>query len=327
MESLVNDNLLFAPVTFYVYSEKCLYPENTENKSISSYLAIVNLIDCLSSLAAYKSEESLYILQDKSGVAVPLLYSKILTEGQQPNLENISSFTNTINTHTEKKKIFTKELIDFLSLENDENGRLSYLFMKFDQFHAQYEAAYTFFLSDFSYSKLKLELESAILDYSKNIRAIINDSQTKLIAIPAAFLVASTQLDLDNVYLVKNFLIVVTSYIFSILIEIFIRNQESALKIFEDNIRSYKTTFIIKNNNTETNYKSTLQSIISDGFSAIDLELSNQRKRLILIRWINWSVSSFVAIILLILISLSLIPNHYFTSVAVSTIMFILRLV
>ncbi len=330
MEALVNANLLSAPKDFYIYSLNCRYPTSLDNGCVKSYLSIISLIDCLTSLASYKSEEpsrNLYIIQDKIGTAIQLTYDKSLTEGPAPKLENIKNFVSSINEHTERKKIFTKELIDFLSQENDDSKKLSHLFRNFDQFHFQYEAAYTFFLSDFSYSKLKLELESAILDYSKNIRAVINDSQTKLIAIPAAFLVASTQLDFSNSFSAKNFLIVTTSYVFSVLIEIFIRNQESALKILDDNVKSYKTTFNLKHNDIGKNSVETLKSIISSGFSAIDLELFNQSRRLELIRWVNWGLSLFLTVIVLGMAILTAFyaDNTVFTGI--SLIIFILKLI
>src|SRR5690606_543283 len=158
---------------------------------------------------------------------------------------------------SERKKIYTKELIEFLNEEDQEN-RFCYLYQKFNSFYSKCEAAYAFFLSDFSYSKLKLELESAILDYSKNIRSIINDSQSKLIAIPAAFIIASSQLNLEEILSIKNFLIVFSSFVFSTLIEIFVRNQESSLKIFNDNVSNYKTTFSLKNINTAEKENRTL---------------------------------------------------------------------
>jgi hypothetical protein len=146
---------------------------------------------------------------------------------------------------------------------------------------------------------LKLELESAILDYSKNIRAIINDSQTKLIAIPAAFIVASSQLELNKSISLKNILIVISSFVFSTLVEIFIKNQESSLKIFFDNVTSYKTTFKLKNVGIENKAMQSLQGIIATSFKSIDDELKNQQNRLRYIRYINWGMSVFLVAIVI----------------------------
>jgi len=319
VKAFVNTHEFSAPEKFYIKELQFQYPSSIENEVINSYFTIIKLATCISSLARFASEEPVkivYLIQDKLAVAVPLIYDNEVIQTSNPKLDNIQNFVEEVNAHTERKKIFTKELIDFLSEENEENKRFSYLFVNFDKFYQKCEAAYAFFLSDFSYSKLKLELESAILDYSKNIRAIINDSQTKLIAIPAAFIIGSTQLDLENGLSLKNFLIITSSFVFSSLIEIFLRNQESSVKIFKDNINNYKLTFNLKNvDQAEKEYK-TLQSIIKISFHAIDEELKHQFKRLKWIRIINWGMSIFL-IIIVIGLTLSTMFKAYKLSTAI----------
>lgn len=305
VKAFVNTHEFSAPEKFYIKELQFQYPKSVENEVINSYFTIIKLATCISSLARFVSEEPVktaYLIQDKLAVAVPLIYDNDVIQTSNPKLDNIQNFVEEINAHTERKKIFTKELIDFLLEETEEDKRFSYLFGNFDKFYQKCEAAYAFFLSDFSYSKLKLELESAILDYSKNIRAIINDSQTKLIAIPAAFIIGSTQLDLENGLSLKNFLITTSSFVFSILIEIFLRNQESSVKIFKDNISNYKLTFSLKNLDHAEKEAKTLQSIIKISFQAIDEELRRQFSRLKLIRIINWGTSVFLILIVVGLI-------------------------
>lgn len=300
IESLINANEFSVPDQFYVRSEKYFHPTSAKEPLIEAYFKIVELANSILGLAKFVVEGTyliVYLLQDKSAVALHLNYNLSVLEQYQPDLNDIKDFVFEVEEHSEKKKIYTKELIDFLNQETDETQRLKYLYENFGEFYEKCEAAYAFFLSDFSYSKLKLELESAILDYSKNVRAIINDSQNKLIAIPAAFLVASSQLEFDKAYSLKNALILISSFIFSILIEIFIRNQESSLRIFLDNIASYKTTFNIKNEGSEVKAMKTLKELITNSFEAIDDELDKQRTRLQTIRIINWGMSVFLLVV------------------------------
>lgn len=306
IESLINANEFSIPNNFYVHSLKHQHPGPNKSQSIEAYFAVVALANCIRALALFTAQDdglTAYLIQDKSATALSLSYDSTLVTSNLPNLSKVSSFVVEIDGHSERKKIYTKELIDFLNEEKEEDQRFAYLFTSFDDFYLKCEAAYAFFLSDFSYSKLKLELESSILDYSKNIRAIINDSQTKLIAIPAAFIVASSQLELNKSVSLKNILIVISSFIFSTLIEIFIRNQESALKIFLDNVNSYKTTFRIKNVGIDGKSMKSLQAIISNSFEAIDGELEKQQDRLQNIRYINWGMSVFLVVIVVVLYS------------------------
>lgn len=302
IESLINANEFSVPDRFYVHSIQHQHPGTSKNDSINAYFEIVALANCISALALFTADDNgrtVYLMQEKSAVALPIVYDKKLVKSTSPDLAKVKSFINEIDGHSERKKIYTKELIDFLNEEKIESQRFAYLFQNFDDFYLKCEAAYAFFLSDFSYSKLKLELESAILDYSKNIRAIINDSQTRLIAIPAAFIVASSQLELNKSISLKNILIVISSFVFSILVEIFIRNQESSLKIFLDNVASYKTTFKLKNAGVASKAMQSLQIIIATSFKSIDDELKNQQDRLRYIRYINWGMSVFLVVIVI----------------------------
>lgn len=300
VEALINANTFVVPEQFYVRTLRYLHSISDKVPIIEAYIQIVSLSNCIATLAKFIVNENdpiVYLLQDKSAVAMPLTYSVSILKGPQPDLGIIKNFVTEIGGHSERKKIYTKELIDFLNQESKEAERFEYLYKNFNAFYKKCEAAYAFFLSDFTYSKLKIELESAILDYSKNIRSIINDSQNKLIAIPAAFLVASSQLEFDKAYSLKNLLIVFSSLVFSILIEIFIRNQESSLRIFLDNVASYKMTFNIKNEDSEAKAMKSLKELLSDSFKAIDNELENQRSRLLTIRIINWGMSIFLVFV------------------------------
>lgn len=310
-EEFVNANEFLVPEDFYIREIAYRKGEASKKEIIEGYYSAIRLIDCLDLLSLFQSKEderTLYFLQEKAATAMKVGIDITLVVGPKPNSEEVSSFADEIESSSERKKIYLKELIDFLN-EQDYQDRFSKLYGKFTDFYHRCQSAYGFFLSDFSYSKLKLELESSILDYSKNIRSIINDSQTKLIAIPAAFLVASSQLDLEHPISLKNFLIVFSSVIFSILIEIFLRNQESSLAIFIDNINNYKTTFRLKNQQTDEKENRTLQEVISASFIAIDRELDNQRKRLNIIRIINWGMSFFLVAVIFILFRTPLVKE------------------
>lgn len=300
MEEFVNANEFLIPEDFYIREINYRKGDEPKNEIIDGYNSAIELVDCLDSLSLFQSKEderTLYFLQEKAATALKVGIEVDLATGPKPNGEDIRSFADEVQSSTERKKIYLKELIDFLN-EQDYQDRFKNLYSKFSDFYDRCQSAYGFFLSDFSYSKLKLELESSILDYSKNIRSIINDSQSKLIAIPAAFLVASSQLDLGHPISIKNSFIIFSSFVFSVLIEIFLRNQESSLAIFIDNISNYKTTFKLKNQQTDKKENRSLQAVISSSFTAIDKELDNQRKRLNLIRTINWGMSFFLVLVI-----------------------------
>ncbi|PSD44222.1 hypothetical protein C7E23_03090 [Elizabethkingia anophelis] len=101
--------------------------------------------------------------------------------------------------------------------------------------------SFEYYLANFSFNKIKLELDNSVLEYSKSIRSIINDSQTKLVAIPAAFVLGVSQIDFANPFLLKNFLIVASSFfIFLHTLHFHKKIKKNAIEIISDNLSNYK---------------------------------------------------------------------------------------
>lgn len=293
-------NSLKDPQMFYVKDLNYIHNQEEHNEEIDAYFAGLKLSDCLTSLALFRNEDDglmLYLMQEKSATSFKVLNTLESVRGLVSIVKEVNSFCEGFTENLERKMIYQKELIDFL---NDFPLEERYLKLSdgFANFYRRCEAAYGFFLSDFSYGKLKLELEATVLDYSKNVRSIINDSQNKLIAIPAAFLVASSQLQFDKPFGLENCMIVFASFVFSLLIEIFIRNQESSVIIFLDNVKNYKTTFGFKNKSIDQRVNVSLSSVINKSFTSIDSELDNQKSRLNIIRWVNWGMSVLLVMVI-----------------------------
>ncbi|ANI89709.1 hypothetical protein A9P82_10660 [Arachidicoccus ginsenosidimutans] len=302
IESFILNNKYSHPDEFYIKEINVFSNEKDRNDFLKNYFLLISLINNLESLAKFKLEDDnmiLFIMQEKSAVELPLIYNhEAVISISQENRNYIEKFIDDLNRgYQERKIMYIKELIDFLN-ETNLSHRFEYLIKYFDVFYLQCKAAFEFFLSDFSYNKLKLEIENSLLNFSKNIRSIINDSQSRLIAIPAAFIVSYTQLDLIKALSLKNLFVIIASIIFSLLIEIFIRNQESALDILNDDINSYKETFKIRNASIINNENKTVDKIITDSFTKINSELSRQKCYLSFIRIVNWSISIFLVILL-----------------------------
>ena len=119
--------------------------------------------------------------------------------------------------NSEEKLLFINELMEFLSNVTEEN-RFVYLLQNFNEYYSKSIDSFQYYIRNFSYNKLKSELDNAILDYSKKIQSVINDAQSKLIAIPAAFVLAAANIEFDNILSIKNIAILISLYIFALLI-------------------------------------------------------------------------------------------------------------
>lgn len=116
------------------------------------------------------------------------------------------------------------------------------------------------------------------MEFSKKIQTVINESQTKLIAIPAAFVLSAANIEFNNILSIKNITILISLYIFAVLIGIFLNNQSSVLKMIDKNIQSYKDTFDSNN------------SVVKEAFTLVDKELKKQKTRLLVTQFINWGI-------------------------------------
>lgn len=258
------------------------------------YAAIIDLKDilCQNAKFSYKEDELLNLLivrEDKS----LLLYLKYLPEDldliDDKSLNNITNFIEILeeNIAPDRKNIYINELIDYL-LPIEEKDRFSYLIKNFDEFIHRASASYNYYLRNFSYYKLKIELDTKALDFYQKIQGVVNDSQTKLIAIPAAIVLASTSLEYGKANSIKNYLILIQVIMFCVFIQIFINNQKSALKFIEKNITQYKQSF------------SDNKQILENSFIEVDKEKNKQKYRLLTLQILLWSSPILIFILLLV---------------------------
>jgi hypothetical protein len=126
------------------------------------------------------------------------------------------------------------------------------------------------------------------LDYSKKIQSVINEAQTKLIAIPTAFVLAISNMDFSDILNNKNIGIICSLFVFSWLIELFIKNQQSALTFINQNINLYKGSF------------KTTNKIVQESFEVVDKEWKKQNQRVAIIRYITWGIPILLLIISII---------------------------
>lgn len=190
--------------------------------------------------------------------------------------------------NSEEKLLFINELMEFLSNVTEEN-RFVYLLQNFNEYYSKSIDSFQYYIRNFSYNKLKSELDNAILDYSKKIQSVINDAQSKLIAIPAAFVLAAANIEFDNILSIKNIAILISLYIFALLIGIFLNNQSSVLNMIDINIQSYKGSFGGNGN------------VVKDAFILVDKELIKQKNRLFITQFINWGIPALLTLLYIVI--------------------------
>lgn len=266
---------------FFIEEIKCF--EDDDNDFIFIYKNIITLINAISYISKHSYTDvdihNAIIFREDKSLFLPFIYDS--SDIRDIKIEDSEKFTflsdSFNNSDSDKKLLFINELIDFLSPYN-ENDRFRYLLLYICEFISKANNAYQYYIRNFSYNKLKSELDNAALEFSKKIQTVINESQTKLIAIPAAFVLSAANIEFNNILSIKNITILISLYIFAVLIGIFLNNQSSVLKMIDKNIQSYKDTFDSNN------------SVVKEAFTLVDKELKKQKTRLLVTQFINWGI-------------------------------------
>jgi hypothetical protein len=276
---------------------------NDESQFLNKYKAIVNLIDAIQICSKHVFFEvdilNVILYSETRSLILPLFYDSISLENLKE--ETVSLIVTVsevlIGSSSEKKLIFVNELYDFLS-DFEEDRRFNSLIADFKKYFDKSSNSFQYYLRDFSFNKLKLELDGKALEYTQKIQGVINDSQTKLVAIPTAFVIVFSAFEFSDLLAVKNIVSIISMFIFAIILQLFLDNQFSILRFLSENVETYKQTF--KENNLK---------IMSEKFVLVENELNKQKRRFKIVRFILWSIP-----IGLLLLWLFLLWNNRFNN-------------
>lgn len=286
----VRKNKIISPSSYYIQN---IGFQNSEHIFIKKYHALINFIQSIGDLAKYKEESpditTCVIICEQKALILPIIYSGEDVVNIDFPIEEMNYATELFKkNNSEEKLLFINELMEFLSNVTEEN-RFVYLLQNFNEYYSKSIDSFQYYIRNFSYNKLKSELDNAILDYSKKIQSVINDAQSKLIAIPAAFVLAAANIEFDNILSIKNIAILISLYIFALLIGIFLNNQSSVLNMIDINIQSYKGSFGGNGN------------VVKNAFILVDKELIKQKNRLFITQFINWGIPALLTLLYIVI--------------------------
>jgi len=269
---------------FYIFESDFYSNNNEKNKHYTFYEQTVKLISFLKEISDYQKGNEIVFFQSKQ-----LVLKTDYDLSDLSNLLDIDSIISHIQDSVdceERRIIFTNELITSLLKIPEIKTRFSFLINHFSDLSSNYHKSYSLYLEKYSYQKFKSEIDKEILEYSKKIQAVINDAQTKFVAIPAAFLLIIGQFDLTGEKLYSNLALVLSAFVFSVLLEVLLRNQFSALDFVKDDIDRFKNSVDDKK-----------IGILGDDFTKVFTKINNihgkQKCYLNIIRFLVWLTPIF----------------------------------
>lgn len=286
MQGFVGKNQYAYPQSdFYIYSLKYRNGVGDLPKKLADHMSAISLIEILKQLADYSEELTgspmkLIFFQKKK-----IEFSVNYGNGNIKSIDclvNLSEQLNNAHDKLERQTIFKSEMVDAL-LEVPLEGRFPRLLSSIDSIYSNYLKSHLLYLEKFSYHDLKSAVDKDKMEYTKRIYGTVNDIQAKLIALPAAFLLVFSQFDYSGNGDTKNGLILVAAVIFSVILEILLRNQFSVLDYIEKEILHFRGE--LKNKDAEIDLAEFITS-----FGQLDTLITKQRLFLWIFRGILYAV-------------------------------------
>ncbi|MDR1984553.1 MAG: hypothetical protein LBQ28_07010, partial [Prevotellaceae bacterium] len=174
LESFIRKNPYSIPAQLLYIRDINSFSDGNNNE-IDYYKNVIYLINAIKSNARHCYSEIeidiSWIFREDKVLLLPFIYDNTDII-QITNIDKIKSVSLMLSEmDTDKKFIYINELIDFLSSEN-ENRRFKFLLSHIAEFADRANNAYQYYIRNFSYNKLKTELDNAALDYSKKIQSV-----------------------------------------------------------------------------------------------------------------------------------------------------------
>ena len=209
-------------------------------EALARYRAVLDVVSILRGAASYVDEvqrELVFIEAEKTTVPVAFKVSDLRpsVEVQAARLKRI--FDEPLHGD-EKSQILATAVVQLVRGQRAA-VRFGHLIRNLDLISDEVENGYRLFVSSFSYSKIRDDVETARIDFVGKIHKTIVDIQGQLLGIPVATIVVASQLkrshDCDVAFW-TNLAVLLGAWVFIALLAIAIVNQWHTLSVLKTEI-------------------------------------------------------------------------------------------
>jgi hypothetical protein len=231
------------PPRFYLADTDTLYAGSLAGMSdtICQYISATKLFTLLAKVADHQGgvgdDKTLIFLRDTKIEITSEYSSEALCA-----LSGLSGFeTDFINsdTHQEQKRTIIKTIL-FELFSGLSKIPFDAVLKSFQHFLDKAKASYQLYVAEFSFQKVKAEVEKEKLDAMFKLNKVFSDIQNQMLAIPLALMLAGGQMETSGVWSNKNLLIWLSALFFTIMMYFFIKNQRHTLKAVEQEIEQQR---------------------------------------------------------------------------------------
>jgi len=219
-----------APTSFYVADLDFLYSGELADcpAPIKSYLEYTCLVSLLEKISDHHGDVTKLIFFHKEKFEIHISYS---AEHLAP-IERLDEFKQKFvedDIHAEQKKTIIKSVLLELSSEFDKKLSIGLIAEKFEEFYRRVSSSYQLYVSEFSFQKIKSEVEKSKFEFITRINKVFSDIQNQLLVVPASLILIGSQYEVSSGITLKNLIIAGGATAFALFMMLLILNQKNTL--------------------------------------------------------------------------------------------------
>jgi hypothetical protein len=219
-----------APTCFYVADLDFLYSGKLAECTppIKSYLEYTCLVSLLEKISDHHGDATKLIFFYKEKFEIHIDYS---AEHLAP-IERLEEFRRKFiedDIHAEQKITIIKSVLLELNSEFDKKLSIGLIAEKFEEFYRRVSSSYQLYVSEFSFQKIKSEVEKSKFEFITRINKVFSDIQNQLLVVPASLILAGSQYEVSSSITLKNSIIAGGAVAFAVFMLLLILNQKNTL--------------------------------------------------------------------------------------------------
>lgn len=232
---------------------------------LDRYRAVISLVKLLAESAAYLDRDHAELVFISAGkVVIPVDYK--VEDLDCVDLSATSSIIAAFgpDLHRDQKLAILAESVIELVIALPAVERFATLIRKIPQLQKRFAQGYRLFASSFSYDKIRSEVEEARLKFTGKIHEALSGIQSQLLSIPVATVVVATQLrptDTVDAIFWGNIAVLFGVWVFALLVNLLVRNQQKTLAVLEAEISRQQTTMKSLYSDTATLFDEVFKSL------------------------------------------------------------------
>ncbi len=235
-----------SPSRFYIAELDYLYSSANEESDlpdqIQGYFHRLELISALrDKVADYHHNETgteklVFITDKKLEITIKLDHKSL---SPTPACKSLIENFILSDLHKDQRILILKTtLIEEFSKNGSRNISIDIedIFSNIDKLLKRSTHNYDLFVSNFSFEKVKDELEREKLDFTIKLNNVFSSIQNQLLAIPVALVLVGSQMENTGEWDQNNFVIWLGAMVFAVLLSLLVRNQKNSLTAIRQEI-------------------------------------------------------------------------------------------